>query len=53
MAKNVPSRRALFTAIFAAVPGAAAAQSSLLDQGRSLLNTAPGGAAAPRSRARA
>lgn len=38
------SRRAIFSALFAAAPFAAAAQNSLLDEGRSLLNQAPRGA---------
>jgi hypothetical protein len=44
MSKDTPSRRALLTALFAALPGAASAQNSLLDQGRNLLQEAPGGA---------
>jgi hypothetical protein len=43
MAQHGPSRRALLTALLAALPGGAAAQGSLLNEGRGLLNTAPGG----------
>jgi hypothetical protein len=39
-----PSRRALLTAFFTAVPFAASAQNTLFDQGRGLLNQVPGGA---------
>ncbi|HUK58595.1 MAG TPA: DUF4197 domain-containing protein [Stellaceae bacterium] len=39
---NVPSRRTLLAALVGAVPSVAAAQGSLLNEGRSLLNTAPG-----------
>ena len=43
MDANSPSRRALLTALLAAVPFGAAAQNSLLDQGRGLLNQVPSG----------
>ncbi len=42
MAQHGPSRRALLTALLAALPGGAAAQGSLLNEGRGLLNAAPG-----------
>jgi Protein of unknown function (DUF4197) len=44
MLKNLPSRRALLSALLAAVPFGAAAQDALFDQGRGLLNQIPGGA---------
>jgi hypothetical protein len=45
MLTDRPSRRALFAALLSAIPIGAAAQNSLFDQGRSLLNQVPGGAA--------
>jgi len=42
---KLPSRRALLSALLAAMPIAAAAQNTLFDQGRGLLNQVPGGAA--------
>jgi Protein of unknown function (DUF4197) len=44
MVTSSPSRRTLLTALFAALPCAAAAQGNLFDQGRNLLNQVPGGA---------
>ncbi len=43
MPRGQPSRRALLSALLAAVPIGAAAQGSLLDQGRGLLKEIPGG----------
>ncbi len=48
MPMDPPSRRAILSLLLAAVPFGAAAQGSLLDQGRGLLNQIPGGTA-PRS----
>lgn len=44
MLPDVPSRRALLSALLAAIPFSASAQSSLFEQGRGLLNQLPSGA---------
>src|SRR5882724_5874071 len=46
MFREFPSRRALLGLLLGALPEAALAQSSLLDQGRNLLNQVPGAGAA-------